>query len=86
MLQNPRKTLGFTKNMVYKITPGGGEVNHIQPVAYVQLSPIHMQGCRKMTSKLAKLPQEKEKCRTVAAELPCVTCANFSQDFFLRQP
>ena len=24
MLQNPRKTLGFMKNMVYKIPPGGG--------------------------------------------------------------
>ena len=24
MLQNPRKTLGYTKNMVYKIPPGGG--------------------------------------------------------------
>ena len=24
MLQNPRKTLGFKKNMVYKISPGGG--------------------------------------------------------------
>ena len=34
MLQNPCKTLGFKKNMVYKIPPGGGEVNHIQPVAY----------------------------------------------------
>ena len=33
MLQNPRKTLGFKKNKVYKIPPGG-EVNHIQPVAY----------------------------------------------------
>ena len=33
MLQNPCKTLGFKKNMVYKISPGG-EVNHIQPVAY----------------------------------------------------
>ena len=36
MLQNPCKTLGFKKNMVYKIPPGG-EVNHIQPVAYVGL-------------------------------------------------
>ena len=34
MLQNPRKTLGFKKNVVYKIPPGWGEVNHIQPVAY----------------------------------------------------
>ena len=33
MLQNPCKTLGFKKNMVYKF-PLGGEVNHIQPVAY----------------------------------------------------
>ena len=24
MLQNPCKTLGFRKNMVYKIPPGGG--------------------------------------------------------------
>ena len=28
MLQNPCKTLGFKKNIVW------GEVNHIQPVAY----------------------------------------------------
>ena len=34
MLQNLCKTLGFKKNMVYKIPPGG-EVNHIQPVAYI---------------------------------------------------
>ena len=33
MLQNPCKTLGFKKNMVYKIPPGW-EVSHIQPVAY----------------------------------------------------
>ena len=33
MLQNACKILGFKKNMVYKIPPGG-EVNHIQPVAY----------------------------------------------------
>ena len=37
MLQNPCKTLGFKKNMVYKIPPGGGEINHIQPVAYTNL-------------------------------------------------
>ena len=36
MLQNPCKTLGFKKNMVYKIPLG--EVNHIQPVAYVVLT------------------------------------------------
>ena len=35
MLQNPCKTLGFKKKMVFKIPPGG-EVNHIQPVAYNQ--------------------------------------------------
>ena len=37
MLQNPCKTLGFKKNMVYQILPGGGGggggVNHIQAVA-----------------------------------------------------
>ena len=35
MLQNPCKTLGFKEIMVYKIPPGGGggEVNHIKPVA-----------------------------------------------------
>ena len=40
MLQNPCKTSGIKKNMVYKIPLGGGgggggggeEVNHIQPV------------------------------------------------------
>ena len=31
ILQNPCKTLGFKKNMVYKFP--FGEVNHIQPVA-----------------------------------------------------
>ena len=41
MLQNPCKTLGFKKNMVYKIPPGGGgkpypasglyHVNHLMP-------------------------------------------------------
>ena len=50
MLQNPCKTLGFKKNMVYKIPPGGGgEVNHIQPVAYgVQFfpgGPTFSRGC-----------------------------------------
>ena len=34
MLQNPCKTLGFKKNMAYKIPLG--EVNHIQPVAYLR--------------------------------------------------
>ena len=42
MLQNPCKTLGFKKNMVYKIPPGG-EVNHIQPVAYIEFPmPSHI--------------------------------------------
>ena len=43
MMQNPCKTLGYKKNMVYKIPSWGGwggvgggglGVNHIQPVAY----------------------------------------------------
>ena len=33
MLQNPCKTLGFKKTMVYEISPGE-EVNLIQPAAY----------------------------------------------------
>ena len=28
--------MGFKKNMVYKIPPGG-EVNHTQPVAYMEI-------------------------------------------------
>ena len=40
MLQNPCKTLGFKKNMVYKIPPGG-EVNNIQPVAYDNFNKIY---------------------------------------------
>ena len=47
MLQNPCKTFGFKKNMVYKIPPGGGgEVNHIQPVAYYEIFRIDVgKGC-----------------------------------------
>ena len=41
MLQNPCKTLGFKKIMVYKIPPGGGGVNHIQPVAYLSKLSNH---------------------------------------------
>ena len=37
MLQNPCKILAFKKNVVYKIPLGGGEVSHIQPVAYSRL-------------------------------------------------
>ena len=52
MLQNPCKTLGFKKNMVYKIPPGG-EVNHIQPVAYnktLKKKEIQRQNARQETS------------------------------------
>ena len=52
MLQNPRKTLGFKKNMVYKFPPGG-EVNHIQPVAYV----ICQQFLKATVSPLSKMFQ-----------------------------
>ena len=60
MLQNPRKTLGFKKNMVYKIPPGGGggEVNHIQPVAYMlSLYGVHKKGSRDsiLTFQIAQL-------------------------------
>ena len=41
MLQNPCKTLGYKKNMVYEIPPGGGGgVNHIQPVAYSLIGTV----------------------------------------------
>ena len=47
MLQNPCETLGFKKNMVYKIPPGG-EVNHINPVAYmVFCCEMHGPACHK---------------------------------------
>ena len=35
MLQNACKTLGFRKIWSTKFPLGGGEVNHIQPVAYL---------------------------------------------------
>ena len=44
MLQNPCKTVGFKKSMVYKTPPGGGGgggVNHIQPVAYIDGEDCH---------------------------------------------
>ena len=47
MLQNPCKTLGYKKNMVYKIPPGG-EVNHIQPVAYNDIGPVKQKKLRKI--------------------------------------
>ena len=37
MLQKPCKTLGFTKNIAFKIPLGGEGVNHIQPVGYTLL-------------------------------------------------
>ena len=52
MLQNPCKTLGFKKNMVYKIPPGGGEVNHIQPVAYMGYYCQYLKGYGKLGSIL----------------------------------
>ena len=48
MLQKPCKTLDFKKNMVYEIPPGGGGVNHIQPVAY----NIYTRQIKKRTSTI----------------------------------
>ena len=52
MLQNPRKTLGFKKNMVYKIPPGGGgkpypasglfKLNSESDVAFILLMNVRM--------------------------------------------
>ena len=49
MLQNPRKTLGFKKNMVYKIPPGGGGKPYpasglmIQRYTYILLKIVKVQ-------------------------------------------
>ena len=45
MLQNPCKTLGFKKYMVYKISPWGGGVNHIQPVALYHCVTVYVNNC-----------------------------------------
>ena len=39
MLQNPCKTLGFKKNMVYKIPPGGGGKPY--PASGLDISPCN---------------------------------------------
>ena len=39
MLQNPCKTLGFNKKYGLQNSPGG-EVNHIQPVAYNGITDV----------------------------------------------
>ena len=45
MLKNPCKTLGFKKNMVYKIPPGGGKP--------YPASGLHVD-CRKKICSVAK--------------------------------
>ena len=58
MLQNACKTLGFKKNTVYKIPPGG-EVNHIQPVAYLGCLPVRGDNPRALASELSYVQVEK---------------------------
>ena len=58
MLQNSRKTLGFKKNMVYKIPPGG-EVNHIQPVAYKLWWPFCYVGSKIVSEYDQEIPQSQ---------------------------
>ena len=71
MLQNPRKTLGFKKDMVYKIPPeGGGGVNHIQPVAYK---------CYLLLTKI--LSEKKYSLALSLCTLGNVLCS----DFFSKQ-
>ena len=56
MLQNPCKTLDFKKSMVYKIPPGGGEVNHIQPVAYTSRTSSDLEtNICKVSKRLGKI-------------------------------
>ena len=64
MLQNPCKTLGFKKNMVYKIPPGG-EVNHIQPVAYKPIKEYHPALICHITVITAN---------TIKNIIPCIIC------------
>ena len=56
MLQNPRKTLGFKKNMVYEIPPGGGgkpyPASGLQDVIYRRLTKCHNDVfCTRATSR-----------------------------------
>ena len=65
MLQNPCKTLGFKKNMVYKIPPGG-KVNHIQPVAYTHIKEL----VKSVLIPLFRLAQkEKLRCEFENADM-----------------
>ena len=43
MLQNPCKTLGFKKNMVYKIPPGGGGKPYPASSLFVYLQIVYLQ-------------------------------------------
>ena len=46
MLQNPCKTLGFKKNMVYKIPPGGGGKPYPASGLYIEKHGICLKDCR----------------------------------------
>ena len=75
MLQNPRKTLGFMKNMVYKIPPGG-KVNHIQPVAYI-ISCLQL--IRYTSTKLARGQGDVRRKRPNVTSAP--RCSTFFWNF-----
>ena len=62
MLQNPRKTLGFKKNMVYKIPPrGGGKPYPASGLHCVYLVPLK-QFCLDYVSRSKVLRLSPSKC------------------------
>ena len=73
MMQNPCKTLGFKKNMVYKIPPGG-EVNHIKPVAYTERFFIVTLTYWFALFQIFPFPYSKPSHRSITIEL------NYSDD------
>ena len=55
MLQNPCKTLGFKKNMVYKIPPGGGDKPYPASglFSFFQLSAFALKNSRQYLDHVA---------------------------------
>ena len=59
MLQNPCKTLGFIKNMVYKIPPGGGGKPYPASGLFLMfLCTVNVLNFRTLVSYLPKRPRQ----------------------------
>ena len=77
MLQNPHKTLGFKKNMVYKIPPGGGG------------KPYPASGLTNGTTELNKRAvraQDKKYLETTSPTEPLVQIQNNFIEVCLMMP